>query len=126
MEVKKLGFGLSTLAALSVIPISLLTMPLVLSTASPVKAENVGTIKGPRLRVTPKLSYCSGSSGQGDWISWGHQTAAAACGSVNKKFESWGQRIRYRQYGRYYLNAINIVEVSCSQSQLFSVGGLGT
>jgi hypothetical protein len=42
------------------------------------------------LTVPPKLSYCSASSGQGDWISWGHQTAAEACGIVNKKFESWG------------------------------------
>ena len=31
MNVKKLGFGLSTLAALSVIPISVVTMPLVLN-----------------------------------------------------------------------------------------------
>ncbi|AFZ14482.1 hypothetical protein Cri9333_3669 [Crinalium epipsammum PCC 9333] len=78
------------------------------------------------LTVSPQLSYCSASSGQGDWISWGHQTAKEACGIVNKKFASWGQPIRARRYGRYYINGTNVVEVSCSQSQPFSVAGLGT
>jgi Ricin-type beta-trefoil lectin domain-like len=54
MKVKKLGFGLSTLAALSVIPILVVTMPLVLlSTTSSLKAEDVGTIEGPGLKVAP-------------------------------------------------------------------------
>ncbi|AFZ11413.1 hypothetical protein Cri9333_0445 [Crinalium epipsammum PCC 9333] len=78
------------------------------------------------LTVSAQLSYCSASSGQGDWISWGHQTAVQACGTVNKKFESWGQTIRARRYGRYYINGTNVIEVSCSQSQPFSVAGLGT
>jgi hypothetical protein len=78
------------------------------------------------LTVPAKLSYCSASSGQGDWISWGHQTAVDACRTVNNQFESWGQRIIARKYGRYYANEINIVEVSCFQSQPFSVAGRGT
>jgi len=40
MKFKKIGFGLSTLAALSVIPISVITMPLVLN--QPVQALCVG------------------------------------------------------------------------------------
>ncbi|MBX9252690.1 hypothetical protein H1Q63_01555 [Desmonostoc muscorum CCALA 125] len=72
------------------------------------------------------LNYCSASSGQGDWISWGHQTAVDACGIVNQKFASWGQRIIAREYGRYYAYDENIVEVSCFQSQPFSVAGRGT
>ena len=39
MKVKKLGFGLSTLATLSVIPISVVTMPLVLN--QPVYAQAI-------------------------------------------------------------------------------------
>lgn len=78
------------------------------------------------LTVPAKLSYCSASSGQGDWISWGHQTAVDACTTVNNKFGSWGQRIIAREYGRYYRDERNIVEVSCFQSQPFSVAGFGT
>ncbi|MBD2680813.1 MULTISPECIES: hypothetical protein [Nostoc] len=103
--------------------ISGLTISTVLIGSALINSQNKAQAS---LTVLDKLSYCSASSGQGDWISWGHQTAVDACGIVNQKFASWGQRIVAREYGRYYVNEINIVEVSCLKSQPFSVGGRGT
>ena len=67
-----------------------------------------------RNRKYIKLAYCSSSSGQGDWISWGKKTPYKACQLVRNKFASWGQTINRSEFGYYKSNGENKIQVSCS------------
>ena len=71
--------------------------------------------------------YCSGSSGNYDWIVWDLYDTNSACTQVRNKFVSFGQEPSRISYGSYFSDANNIIEISCGRrnykGQVSAFGG---